>query len=433
MQREVYQFRAPSFRKPLDVLFLLTCVGLTAEVLLPEIFGRGKSKDYPLWYEAGQQVLHGASLYPSDPNAYFSFIYPPVAAILLAIPSWFGKIPLYFLLCLLNSAAWWMTGQFSNAMTGTGREPGPWLAALPGFATLTYIYDMFDLGQPNLVLLALMLGGFWLLQHRRPIAAGSLFALATAIKVFPIAVLPYLVWRRHWLSAASVAAFLGIFLVLVPAPIRGAQRNIDELVTYARGMIGTSSEKGFGQRDTQNWSWVNQSVIAVTHRLVRPVNFNQDDVSKPPQTMNIVSVDFKTANAIVVIVMALIGLGFIAVLPRRANMTPRSTAAELGILFCLMTIASPLARQYYFIWLYFPMTVLMHRAAFDPRERVRRLTWLTLMVAGALQLLSLPIFPKLFQALGNNLAATFVLIGALIWHMRNPPASSQVEAAVVTT
>jgi len=37
-------------------------------------------------------------------------------------------------------------------------------------------------------------------------------------------------------------------------------------------------------------------------------------------------------------------------------------------LFCLMTVASPLARQYYFLWLFFPMTILIHRAAYDPRH-----------------------------------------------------------------
>ena len=49
-------------------------------------------------------------------------------------------------------------------MTGSGRKPGPWLFALPGFVTITFVFDMFDLGQPNLVLLALMLYGFWLLR-----------------------------------------------------------------------------------------------------------------------------------------------------------------------------------------------------------------------------------------------------------------------------
>jgi len=43
-------------------------------------------------------------------------------------------------------------------------------------------------------------------------------------------------------------------------------------------MVGTSSEKGFGQRDEQNWCpGFNQSIIAMTHRLTRPVNYNQDN------------------------------------------------------------------------------------------------------------------------------------------------------------
>ena len=244
-------------RAPLDLLFLVCCIALTADVLGPEIWGNGKTKDYPLWFWAGQQVLQGRDLYPSDPNSYFNFIYPPLSAVLLALPSWFGKVALYTCLSLLNIVAWWMTGQLSNAMTGSGKMPTPFLFALPGIVTVTFVFDMFDLGQPNLVLLALMLYGFWLLQHARPWMAGSMFALATAIKVFPVAVLPYLVWRRKWAAVASTVAFLGIFLFVVPAPVRGFQHNVSELKTWYQGMIGSSSEKGFGQRDEQNWSWVN--------------------------------------------------------------------------------------------------------------------------------------------------------------------------------
>jgi Glycosyltransferase family 87 len=416
--------RYPSFRSPLDILFLVACLALTADVLVPEIWGHGKTKDYALWFWAGQQVLAGKDLYPTGPDGYLEFIYPPLPAILLATPSYFGKIPLYLDLSLLNAAAWWMTSQFSNAMTGVDKVPSPWLAALPGFVTVTSVFDMFDLGQPNLILLAMMLLGFWLLQRDRPWSAGSLFALATAIKVFPVAVLPYLVWRRRWATAASMVVFLGIFLLLVPAPIRGYQRNVNELKTWFHAMVGSSSEKGFGQRDEQNWSWVNQSIIAVTHRLTRPINYNQNEPTDPPRTMNLLDLDFKTANWIVLGVSFLLGLGFIALIPPRSRSTPRSNAEELGILFCLMTIASPLARQYYFMWLFFPMTVLIHRAAYDPRPKVRAATATVLAIAWGLMLLSLPVFPHLLQAIGNNLAATAVIGAGLAWHIRNPPAEA---------
>jgi hypothetical protein len=287
---------------------------------------------------------------------------------------------------------------------------------------------MFDLGQPNLVLLALMLYGFWLLQHERPWMAGSLFALATAIKIFPVAVLPYLVWRRQWAALASMLVFLGVFLFVVPAPVRGFQHNLAELKTWYEGMVASSSEKGFGQRDEQNWSWVNQSIIAVTHRLTRPVNYNQDDPAKPVRTMNLVDISFKAANWIVLTISLAIGLGFVAVMPARSKTTPRSNAEELGILFCLMTVASPLARQYYFMWLFFPITILMHRAAYDPRPAVRMGTWATLAIAGLLMCLSFPVFPKDLQAYGNNLAATAVIAGTLAWHMLHPPRESETKS-----
>lgn len=421
--------RTLSLRAPLDLLFLLCCFILAADVLGPEIFGHGKTKDYGLWYWAGQQVLQGGPLYPDDIHEYFEFIYPPLPAILLAIPSWFGKVALYTVLSILNIVAWWYTGMFSNAMTGSGHRPSPWLEALPALVTVTFVFDMFDLGQPNLVLLAMMLYGFWSLQHQRSWLAGFMFALATAIKVFPIAVLPYLVWRRKWGAAVATVAFTGMLLYVVPAPIRGFERNAAELKSWYQGMVGSSSEKGFGQRDEQNWSWVNQSLIAVTHRLVRPINYNQEDPNKPPRTMNVIDVDYKTANWIVLALSALLGLAFLAVMPRQGRRTARSDAEELGILFCLMTVASPLARQYYFMWLFFPMTVLMHRAAFDERANVRLGTWLALGAAGILMLLALPWFPNVIQAWGNNLVATAVLAGSLAWHIRHPPDAAGPKAA----
>src|SRR5436305_14203601 len=129
--------------------------------------------------------------------------------------------------------------------------------------------------------------------------------------------------------------------------------------------------------------------------------------------MNIVKLDFKAANLVVLAISLAIGLGYLAVMPRHSRRTARSDAEEIGILFCLMTVASPLARQYYFMWLFYPITILIHRAAYDPRAAVRTGTWAALAIAGLLMCLSLPVFPNALQAYGNNLAATAVLAGGL--------------------
>ena len=127
-----------------------------------------------------------------------------------------------------------------------------------------------------------------------------MFALASAIKVFPVAVLPYLFGAGSGPRPQAWSCSWDFFCSSLPAPVRGFQHNVAELKTWFQGMAGSSSEQGFGQRPEQNWSWVNQSIIAVTHRLVRPVNYNQDNPSKPPRYMNLLDLDFKTANWLVI-------------------------------------------------------------------------------------------------------------------------------------
>jgi hypothetical protein len=42
--------------------------------------------------------------------------------------------------------------------------------------------------------------------------------------------------------------------------------------------------------------------------------------------------------------------------------------------------------------------------------------------------LSLPVFPSDLQAYGNNLAATAVIAGCLVWHILHPPQEAIVSA-----
>ena len=80
------------------------------------------------------------------------------------------------------------------------------------------------------------------------------------------------------------------------------------------------------------------------------------------------------------------------------------------------------------MWLFFPMTVLIHRAAYDPRPAAKAGTWALLAVAGGLMCLSLPVFPNDLQAYGNNLAATSLLVAGLVWHILHPPAAGAAAA-----
>jgi hypothetical protein len=96
-------------------------------------------------------------------------------------------------------------------------------------------------------------------------------------------------------------------------------------------------------------------------------------------------------------------------------------------LIALMTIASPLARAYYFVWLLFPFTLMVYRAALDPDPHVRR--WCAGLLIASLALFTIGASigpPHILQALGNMFWATVVLIGALAWLMRRGMAPREV-------
>jgi hypothetical protein len=304
------------------------------------------------------------------------------------------------------------------------------VVALPSVLALPFTWDMYDLGQPNLLLLAIVLAGIALMASRREWASGVMFGAAVALKAFPLAILPYLLWRRRWKSAASMVIFTAVFLVLVPAPMRGFERNLGELKTWAGGMVLSANEKGFGQRPEQNWGWKNNSLIAIVHRYTRPINAEAEHPEVKPLSVNVLDLTYDQSNIVLAVVAGIIGLGFVAVLPPQKRRTPKSDAAEYALLIALMTIASPLARAYYFVWLLFPFTVLVYRAALDLEQRVRRVAGWSLFASIALFTIGVSIGPPhLLQSLGNMFWATVAVIGALVWLMRRSMAAGQAPPA----
>ena len=257
-----------------------------------------------------------------------------------------------------------------------------------------------------------MLLGFLLLQKNANFFAGLSFGAAVAIKFFPVTVLPYLLWRRYWIASITLIVSAIALNVLAPAPYRGLDRNIQEIGKWFEGMKG--GEDGFGQRNEQNWSWKNQSIIAMTHRLVRHLDYRAVDRKAEPEYLNIMNVSYTTANVITFGVASLISLLFLLVMPKYKDRTPRSDNIEIAILFCLMTLASPLARNYYFVWLYFPIAAIVYLTALELNVKIRNRNWILLSIATGVGLLALPIFPKFYQAAGNYVVMTAILIWILV-------------------
>jgi hypothetical protein len=231
------------------------------------------TKDYGLWYQVGRAVRQGMDIYPRpETGRLFPFMYPPSAAAMLAWISLLGPTGSLLALVLANSVAWLVCIKLSVWLAaGPQAKPHPLVLILPSLAVIVLVHNIYLLGQPNLVLLALVLGAFACLQLGKHVGAGVLIATAAAIKAFPILILGYLVYRRMWKASASTVAALAAWLLVAPLPFRTPAQAVDDLVVWSQGMVFTYNTYGIAQRPLRSYSYKNQSIMALAHRLLRDI------------------------------------------------------------------------------------------------------------------------------------------------------------------
>jgi hypothetical protein len=380
---------------------------------------RGHStKDYWVWFQTGQTVLQGGEIYPNRWHK-FPFMYPPSCALFLAPVSALGQTGLVVVLALSNAVAWICCIIFSVRLTtGEWRRAHPLVYLIPSLIMGAHIWGNFLLGQPSLVLLALMLGAFILLQRKFQSLAGGLIAVAAAIKAFPVIAIVYLVYRRYWIAVASLVVTLAFLLIVLPIPFRGYAQAKQDLERWSSGMLFKYDETGVGQRLGRSNSWKNQSIWGVANRLLRHVEYDHKYEPHEPVYANVADLDFDTVNRIILACALGLGLVFIGVLPRVRRRTPETDAIEFALLLLLMLVFTPLSFGYLFAWLLYPLTVVVQRAVTVATKSAPLMACSACAVA--LLALSIP-FRVMAPTYGNALFATLVLFAGLaieLWRLK---------------
>ncbi len=388
------------------IFFVICCIVFMADAVLPELLSE-KTKDYRLWFKTGQAILNGRELYqPGN----FDFLYLPFSAILLAPLTIFGKPVMYTVLALINMAAWALTIEFTGRLCSFApvSRVTVWL---PSLLLIPLIATIFDLGQYNILLLALILLGFLAMARDRSGFGGALIAFAAALKAFPITILPYLIVRREFKAAIAMTVAFAIFTVAVPALVLGPEKTVSDLKLWTSSMLIVDQNRGLGQRPGSSWNYKNQSLIGVVHRLTRPVESARADKPENQLYVNVTDLGFDGSNVAFAVIAAGIGLAFAVLLLKTDYTRPEVRACELGILLNLVAMASPLARDYYHVWWLFPVAVLVGFAMSSLKE-VRRGAMISVAGAIACLLLNYSSF-KIFPALGCMLWGAGILNIAL--------------------
>ena len=412
------------------LLFALaaTVVGFSVAPLLNDAMNRG-NKDYALWYYVGRAVSQGVEVYPKD-GRVFPFMYPPSAGAMLALGSRVGARAFVPLLVALNTASW-VAAIVLSVYLATGQKG--WqrsaLYLVPSLGVAAYIHDTYLLGQPNLGLLACMLGAFACLDARRPRVAGALVALAAAVKAFPFMAIGYLAYRRCWAATAAMVVALTLAVVALPMPFRGITGAFEDAGTWTMGMVLRYDAGSIAQRPERGFGHKNQSLMALANRLLRDIP--ADAEARDGWKVNLASLDFAAVNKIILGSALLLGGLYVGLMPSRSRRSREAASIEYALLILLILMFSPLSFNYFYVWLLYPLTLALHLGLEAEKATAARRVLIG-SVGLSLGSLGLSLVSSRTAAgYGNSFFAGLLLLVALGWRLGVAPgANSPIQRGI---
>lgn len=423
---------------------MLAAIGIGFSVLpMVNAFAKPEhNKDYSAWWWAAQAVRTGRPMFPPGSTDFDTFIYPPGSAVSIYTPlSLLGFPAMVAIICVLTFLSHVVAVAASVKLaTGRVRHRHPLIYILPTAVTLPFVWDCYFLGQANLSLLALMLLGALALEKARSGLAGALFAVCAVAKAFPATAMGYLVWRRRWKAAAAMLAVAVGLLIVLPAPIRGWDRNLQETATWIDRMVLSTSGENLANRPSRAYRFGNQSLVAVVGRLTRDIEAGRDNQGERFRIrVNAVDLPPRVSFMIFAGIAAALCLAYVLAMPSKRAMTPRTSGIEYAILLILMVIFSPKAGSYYFCWIMPALAIACARWVEAPRGSWRRrlIAGSTIGSVGVMATALTQPFDPTTQALGATLWGTMILLGLMLALLaiesRQPPPPHPVESEPITT
>jgi len=233
--------------------------------------------DFTVDTAAGRAVLDGTDIYQAHNARGWYYIYPPLFAIVMVpfalMPGFCASLIWYVL--SVGLVVWTMKMSV-EIVKGDGVFPVDPLVlyALPPLLVLFPLMSALARGQTTPVLLWLVTAGLFYAWKGHDVRGAVCFAGGILLKVFPVVLLAYFVWRKRWRFVAATLAATAVGAFLLPAAVYGWQRNIGYLKEWV-DVIGKPALEAESERaDNPLYGQLlssqlprNQSLPAVLTRL----------------------------------------------------------------------------------------------------------------------------------------------------------------------
>ncbi len=174
--------------------------------------------DFAVYYGASNDILRGNMIYLVEypiGDATCAYSYPPFFAMILipiaALPLTFANgvwllLNLFFLIRIFQ-----LIEDFLEVKTIFTEKTYRFWAFLTLLCSVRFILYNYDLSQSTFILLWGCLESLDLALKKRPILSGAILAMVISIKLLPLVMLPYFVFRRHFKAAIFTTVFFILF------------------------------------------------------------------------------------------------------------------------------------------------------------------------------------------------------------------------------
>jgi hypothetical protein len=223
-----------------------------------------RADDFQDYLFAAHQLASGGDPYANfisnhvkgDWSLSSGYLYPPAFAVFLVPLTWVQNDLAVRIWLLLIQGCVAASLLIVYAVIGRPRR-GEVLCVAAVMTTFFPLASSVLTGTMNSLLLLLLTGAWACWQRRKDVRSGIFIGAAAVFKLFPLALLPYLAWRRHWKLLAAVAA-TGIAGIALGFAVTSYQHNI----YYFHDMLPQLAA-GTGYRE-------NQSLAGFTARICQP-------------------------------------------------------------------------------------------------------------------------------------------------------------------
>lgn len=339
--------------------------------------------DFNVYHYNADQMVDGVSLYAGYPD-HLPYLYPPLLAQGIApFTSVFEFRTISFGWHLLSIGFLAVsTALINQTVDDEKRRWVFWLMPV----IFTPSYQSLWVGQISMLMLICLTGAWLAYKHDRPYITGGLLALATWIKIYPIFLIVYFIWKRDW--KVTVSAFvIGVGLLFAQI----LMGDVAMLTTYFTEVL-----PGLANEGQINGLFKNSSILGFTYKLFIETEQIIPIVHNPT---------LASISRAIITLLVVGGAIFLVAQPKRLEEKPANDARfdlEYGL---VMLVALLFAST---LWVSgMPQLLLCYQLMLKQRlsKNMRRLVWISFAIVSYYFIYLLAFQP------GNRLSGVVLSMG----------------------